>query len=207
MRSTRIAVFASGQGSNFSALVAAQRQGQLGEGQIELLVSDRPEAPVAQRAEEAGIAAMLLRPKDFASREEYEAAIVAELQRREIGLIVLAGYMRLITPVLLTPYAGRIINVHPSLLPAFAGKDAIGQALDYGVKLTGVTVHFVDGGMDTGPVIAQRAITIEPGDTADTLAARIHRVEHELYPEVVRAFAEGRVELQGRQVRVRGAEK
>ncbi|WP_151736694.1 phosphoribosylglycinamide formyltransferase [Paenibacillus tengchongensis] len=206
MRSTRIAVFASGQGSNFSALIEAQRQGRLGQGRIELLVSDRPEAPVAQRAEEAGIAPLLLRPKDFASREEYEARIVAELQRREIGLVVLAGYMRLITPVLLTPYTGRIINVHPSLLPAFAGKDAIGQALDYGVKLTGVTVHFVDGGMDTGPVIAQRAVAVEPGDTAESLAARIHRVEHELYPEVVRAFAEGRVELQGRQVRVRGAE-
>ncbi|AIQ27418.1 MULTISPECIES: phosphoribosylglycinamide formyltransferase [unclassified Paenibacillus] len=198
MEWSRIAVFASGQGSNFAALVQAQQEGKLGGGSIELLVSDKPEAPVAQRAEEAGIPALLLRPKDFAGRELYEAAIVAELQRRDIGLIVLAGYMRLISPVLLEPYAGRIINIHPSLLPAFAGKDAIGQALDYGVKLTGVTVHFVDGGMDTGPVIAQRSVEVNPGDTAESLAERIHQVEYGLYPEVVAALAAGRVDLNGR---------
>ncbi|WP_310831323.1 phosphoribosylglycinamide formyltransferase [Paenibacillus pedocola] len=203
MQSSRIAVFASGQGSNFAALIEAQRAGQLGGGSIELLVSDRPEAFVAQRAEAAGVPALLLRPKEFGSRELYEAEIVAELKRRDIGLIVLAGYMRLITPVLLQPYAGRIINIHPSLLPAFAGKDAIGQALDYGVKLTGVTVHFVDGGMDTGPVIAQRSVEIEEGDTAESLAERIHQVEYELYPEVVGAFAAGKVELHGRHVIVR----
>ncbi|AIQ39209.1 phosphoribosylglycinamide formyltransferase [Paenibacillus sp. FSL R5-0912] len=198
MEWSRIAVFASGQGSNFAALVQAQQEGKLGGGSIELLVSDKPEAPVAQRAEEAGIPALLLRPKDFAGRELYEAAIVAELQRRDIGLIVLAGYMRLISPVLLEPYAGRIINIHPSLLPAFTGKDAIGQALDYGVKLTGVTVHFVDGGMDTGPVIAQHSVEVKPGDTADSLAERIHQVEYGLYPEVVAALAAGRVDLNGR---------
>lgn len=204
MQWSRIAVFASGQGSNFAALIQAQREGKLGGGSIELLVSDKPEAPVAQRAEEAGIPALLLRPKEFASRELYEAAIVAELQRREIGLVVLAGYMRLITPVLLEPYAGRIINVHPSLLPAFAGKDAIGQALAYGVKLTGVTVHFVDGGMDTGPVIAQRSVLVNPGDTAESLAERIHQVEYELYPEVVAALAAGQVELNGRITTIGG---
>lgn len=202
MEWSRIAVFASGQGSNFAALVQAQQEGKLGGGSIELLVSDKPEAPVAQRAEEAGIPALLLRPKDFAGRELYEAAIVAELQRRDIGLVVLAGYMRLISPVLLEPYAGRIINIHPSLLPAFAGKDAIGQALDYGVKLTGVTVHFVDGGMDTGPVIAQRSVEVKPGDTADSLAERIHQVEYGLYPEVVAAFAAGKVELNGRMTTI-----
>lgn len=202
MLQSRIAVFASGQGSNFAALIDAQRKGQLGGGNIELLVSDKPEAPVAQRAEDAGIPTLLLRPKDFASRELYEAEIVAELQRREIGLIVLAGYMRLITPVLLTPYAGRIINIHPSLLPAFAGKDAIGQALNYGVKLTGVTVHFVDGGMDTGPVIAQRSVVVNDDDTVDSLAERIHKVEYELYPDVVGAFAAGRIVLDGRKTLV-----
>lgn len=203
MQYSRIAVFASGQGSNFAALLEAQKSGQLGGGSIELLVSDRPEAPVAQRAEEAGVPSLLLRPKDFASREEYEAEIVAELQRREIGLVVLAGYMRLITPVLLTPYAGRIINIHPSLLPAFAGKDAIGQALNYGVKLTGVTVHFVDGGMDTGPVIEQRSVEVQPADTAETLSQRIHEIEYKLYPEVVGAFAAGKVELAGRKAIIR----
>ncbi|KGE19431.1 phosphoribosylglycinamide formyltransferase [Paenibacillus wynnii] len=203
MLQSRIAVFASGQGSNFAALMDAQKEGNLGGGRIELLVSDKPEAPVAQRAKDAGIPTLLLRPKDFASRELYEAEIVAELQRLKIGLIVLAGYMRLITPVLLTPYSGRIINIHPSLLPAFAGKDAIGQALDYGVKLTGVTVHFVDGGMDTGPVIAQRCIAVEDNDTVDLLSKRIHKVEYELYPEVVGAFAAGRISLDGRKTIVR----
>jgi phosphoribosylglycinamide formyltransferase-1 len=203
MQSSRIAVFASGQGSNFAALIDAQRKGLLGDGNIELLVSDKPEAPVAKRAEDAGIPTLLLRPKDFASREDYEAEIVTELERREIGLIVLAGYMRLITPVLLTPYTGRIINIHPSLLPAFAGKDAIQQALDYGVKLTGVTVHFVDGGMDTGPVIAQRSVVVLDNDTEDSLAERIHKVEYELYSEVVGAFASGKVELSGRKTIIR----
>ncbi|MFC3749496.1 phosphoribosylglycinamide formyltransferase [Paenibacillus sp. GCM10012306] len=203
MQLNRIAVFASGQGSNFAALAEAQKAGKLGAGSIELLVSDKPESGAAQRAEEAGIPTLLLRPKDFASRELYEAEIVAELQRRDIGLIVLAGYMRLITPVLLTPYAERIINIHPSLLPSFAGINAIGQALDYGVKLTGVTVHFVDGGMDTGPVIAQRTVAVEDNDTAETLAERIHQVEHGLYADVVGAFADGRIELLGRKVTVR----
>lgn len=204
MQWSRIAVFASGQGSNFAALVQAQQAGQLGGGSIELLVSDKPEAPVAQRAQDAGIPALLLRPKDFGSRELYEAEIISELQRRDIGLVVLAGYMRLISPVLLEPYAGRIINIHPSLLPAFAGKDAIGQALDYGVKLTGVTVHFVDGGMDTGPVIAQRSVEVKPDDTAESLAERIHQVEYGLYPEVVGALAAGRVELNGRIASISG---
>lgn len=203
MQFSRIAVFASGQGSNFAALIEAQRAGLLGAGHIELLVSDKPEAPVAKRAEDAGIPTLLLRPKDFASREAYEAEIVAELKRREIGLIVLAGYMRLITPVLLTPFEGRIINIHPSLLPAFAGKDAIGQALNYGVKLTGVTVHFVDGGMDTGPVIAQRSVIVQDNDNVDSLAGRIHQIEHKLYPEVVRALANGEVELSGRKTIIR----
>lgn len=203
MLANRIAVFASGQGSNFAALLEAQKAGKLGSGSIALLVSDKPESGAARHAEEAGVPTLLLRPKEFGSRERYEAEIVAELERREIGLIVLAGYMRLITPVLLTPYEGRIINIHPSLLPAFPGINAIGQALDYGVKLTGITVHFVDGGMDTGPVIAQQTVAVEEEDTVETLAERIHQAEHGLYAEVVAAFADGRIELVGRKTIVR----
>lgn len=195
----RIAVFASGTGGNFQALVDAQREGRLGGGTIELLVTDKPEARVTERAKTAGVSCLALRPKDFADRAAYEREIVAELKRREIGLVVLAGYMRLITPVLLEPYAGKIVNIHPSLLPAFPGKDAVGQALEYGVKLTGVTVHFVDGGMDTGPVIAQRSVPVEEDDTHESLSARIHEVEHVLYPEVVGALAAGRVRLDGRK--------
>lgn len=201
MGSYRIAVFASGTGSNFQALVEAQRNGMLG-GEIALLVSDKPHAPVVERARNAEINSFVFQPKDYASREDYEREIAEELERRGIDLIVLAGYMRLLSSVLVEPYHGRMINIHPSLLPSFAGKNAIGQALDYGVKMTGVTVHFVDGGMDTGPVIAQRAVDILPGDDENSLAARIHAVEQQLYPEVVSWFAQDRVRLDGRNVTI-----
>ncbi|GAK41707.1 phosphoribosylglycinamide formyltransferase [Paenibacillus urinalis] len=197
----RIAVFASGQGSNFQALVDAAASGKL-DATIELLVSDRPQAPVVEKAEAAGIECHVFKPKEYASREAYEQEIVAKLEEREIDLVVLAGYMRLLTSVVVDRYAGRLINIHPSLLPAFPGKDAIGQALDYGVKMTGITVHFVDGGMDTGAIIAQRAITVSPEDTTETLAASIHELERELYPEVVSWFTKGLVTLDGRKVTI-----
>ena len=195
MKPLRIAVFASGQGSNFQAMVNAQQSGLLNSATIELLVCDKPEAPVVQRAVDAEVDTFVFRPKEYSSREEYELEILSELAQRQIDLIVLAGYMRLLTPTMVNPYTGRMINVHPSLLPAFPGKDAIGQALEYGVKLTGITVHFVDNGMDTGPIIAQQSLLIEAGDTADTLAARIHQIEQTLYPQVVARIAAGKVRL------------
>ncbi|GIO14432.1 phosphoribosylglycinamide formyltransferase [Cohnella xylanilytica] len=198
----RIAVFASGSGSNFQALAEAIR-GQGIPAELALLVCDKPAARVAQRAEALGVPAMLFNPKDYPSREAYEEEIVERLQAEGIGLIVLAGYMRLITDTLVKPYYGRIINIHPALLPAFPGVHAIRQALEYGVKLAGVTVHFVDGGMDTGPIIAQRAVEVLDEDTEESLAERIHAVEHELLPETVRWIAEGRVTLNGRIVNVR----
>ncbi|WDH83247.1 phosphoribosylglycinamide formyltransferase [Paenibacillus urinalis] len=197
----RIAVFASGQGSNFQALVDAAASGKL-DATIELLVSDRPQAPVVEKATAAGIECHVFKPKEYASKEAYEQEIVAKLEERQIDLVVLAGYMRLLTSVVVDRYAGRLINIHPSLLPAFPGKDAIGQALDYGVKMTGITVHFVDGGMDTGAIIAQRAITVSPEDTTETLAASIHELESELYPEVVSWFTKGLVTLDGRKVTI-----
>lgn len=201
MSSYRIAVFASGQGSNFQALVDAAASGKL-DADIELLVSDKPEAPVVQKAKAAGVECHLFTPKEYASREAYEQEIVDKLEERRIDLVVLAGYMRLLTPVVVERFAGRLINIHPSLLPAFPGKNAIGQALDYGVKMTGITVHFVDGGMDTGAIIAQRVIPVAPEDTEETLAASIHELERELYPEVVSWFTKGLVELNGRKVTV-----
>lgn len=198
----RIAVFASGSGSNFQALAEAARAGGLGPAEIALLVCDRPEAKVISRAREFGVETFVFRPKEYASREEYETVIAAELAARGICLIVLAGYMRILTNVLVDAYEGRMINVHPSLLPAFPGIRAIEQALDYGVKVAGVTVHFVDGGLDSGPIIAQRVIELAPGDTAETLAPRIHAVEHELLPQTVRLIAEGRITLAGRIVTV-----
>ncbi|RXZ82411.1 phosphoribosylglycinamide formyltransferase [Paenibacillaceae bacterium] len=202
MGAFKIAVFASGQGTNFQALADAAQAGRLG-GTIELLVCDKPAAPVVSRAEAAGIETFLFTPKSYPSREAYETEIKAELDRRGIDLIVLAGYMRILTPVIVEPFYGKMINIHPSLLPAFPGVNAIGQALAYGVKLTGITVHFVDGGMDSGPIIAQRAVEIADGDTEETLVPRIHAAEQALLPEVVQQFAAGRVQLDGRQVIVK----
>ncbi|MDO7907539.1 phosphoribosylglycinamide formyltransferase [Paenibacillus sp. JX-17] len=197
----RIAVFASGQGGNFQALVDAAEQGGLG-ASVELLVCDKAQAPVVQRARKAGIDVHLFDPKQYSAREEYEAEIVGILQRKDIDLVVLAGYMRLLTSTMVDAYQGRLINIHPSLLPAFPGKNAIGQALDYGVKVTGVTIHYVDGGMDTGPIIAQHAVEIQSGDTQESLAVSIHEIEQQLYPQVVSWFAQGRVKLEGRSVTV-----
>jgi len=199
----RIAVFASGSGSNFQAIVDAVRAGEL-DVSIELLVSDRPEALVVERAIHAGIPRFTFRAREYASKEDYETAILNKLRELRIDLVVLAGYMRIVGPTLLAPYEGRIINIHPSLLPAFPGVNAIGQALAYGVKQTGVTVHFVDAGMDTGPIIAQEAVPVYDGDTEQSLAERIHSVEHRLYPRVIRWLREGRVRLRedGRRVAV-----
>lgn len=196
----RIAVFASGNGSNFQALLEASREGRLGGGEIVLLVCDKPNAFVVERARQAGVETYLFTPKEYARREAYEAEIAARLAELEIDLVVLAGYMRLLTPVLVSPYAGRMLNIHPSLLPAFPGTDAIGQAWNYGVKVTGVTVHLVDEGMDTGTIVAQEAVAVEPGEDIDSLTARIHQVEQRLYPQVVKQFAEGKVRVNGRRV-------
>ncbi|WP_438349223.1 phosphoribosylglycinamide formyltransferase [Paenibacillus sp. FA6] len=198
----RIAVFASGEGSNFQTLVDAGKAGSLGGAQVELLVCDKPEARVVKRARDAGIPVHLFTPKSYPSREAYEAEIVEQLEALNIELVVLAGYMRLLTSVMVDKYAGRLINIHPSLLPSFPGTNAIQQALDYGVKVTGATVHFVDGGMDTGSIIAQQSVEIMPEASVDSLAKEIHSIEQELYPRVVSWFAEGRVRLNDRQVTI-----
>ncbi|REE90590.1 phosphoribosylglycinamide formyltransferase-1 [Paenibacillus taihuensis] len=198
----RIAVFASGNGGNFQALAEAVRE-EAFPAEIALLVCDKPAAKVVQRAEALDVKAYLFDPKSYASREACEEEIVGLLRREGIDLIVLAGYMRIITDVLVKPYYGRIINVHPALLPAFPGVRGVRQALEYGVKVTGVTVHFVDGGMDTGPIMMQQAVEVQDDDTEETLGERIHAVEHELLPLAVRSIAEGRVALDGRKVTVR----
>lgn len=197
----RIAVFASGQGSNFQTLVETTQSGRI-DAEIVLLVCDKAKAPVVERANKAGIDSYVFDPKAYAKREDYELEIDAELERRQVDLVVLAGYMRLLTPVLVDRYTGRMINIHPSLLPAFPGKDAIGQAWEYGVKTTGITVHLVDGGMDTGAVIAQKAVEIRNEDSLESLEEKIHAAEKELYPEVVSWFAKGLIHVEGRKVSV-----
>lgn len=198
----RIAVFASGSGSNFSAIVQAIKDQRLTGVEIVLLVCDRQGAYVVQRAEQESIPVFSFQPKEFVGKAAYEAAILQELEKYSVDLVVLAGYMRLVGPTLLAALEGKIINLHPSLLPSFTGKDAIGQALEYGVKLTGVTVHFVDAGMDTGPIIAQRIVGIEPEDTRESLTAKIQEQEHQLLPEVIGWIAAGKVELHGRKVKI-----
>jgi len=199
----KLAVFASGSGSNFEAIVTAIQEGKIRGAEVVQLVCDKPQAYVLTRAERLGIPVLVLDPKSFPDKAAYEQQIVEKLGELHVDLIVLAGYMRLVGEVLLTSYEGKIINLHPSLLPSFPGKAAIDQALDYGVKVTGVTVHFVDAGMDTGPIIAQKPIPIVEGDTEQTLAARIHQEEHALLIEVVQALVDERVHLHGRVVTVK----
>ncbi|WP_042478750.1 phosphoribosylglycinamide formyltransferase [Bacillus ndiopicus] len=175
---TKIAVFASGSGSNFQAIAESILRGELN-AKIELVITDKPGAFVVTRAKELGIPVLEIAPKTFASKADYEQAIIDALQEKNIEWIVLAGYMRLIGETLLSAFPNRIVNIHPSLLPSFPGKDAIGQAYEHGVKVTGVTVHFVDAGMDTGPIIAQ--VAVEVAESREETEERIHQAEHKLY--------------------------
>jgi len=181
----RLAVFASGNGSNFQAVADACREGVI-PAHVALLVTDKPGCTAVERARRLGIPVLALNPRDFPDKAAYERRILEWLREESVDWVVLAGYMRLVGPTLLDVYKGKMINLHPSLLPAFPGKDAIGQAWQYGVKVTGVTVHFVDSGMDTGPVFLQEAVPVQADDTRDTLEERIHRVEHRLLVEAVR---------------------
>lgn len=186
---TKIAVFASGNGSNFQAVSDACRGGSI-DGEIVLAVCDKPGAYVETRAEKSEVPLFSFAPKNFESKAAFEKKLVGKLKEQGVELIVLAGYMRLIGDTLLQAYENRILNIHPSLLPAFPGLDAVGQALDAGVKVTGVTVHLVDSGMDTGPILAQKPVTIEKQDTRADVEAKIRKVEHKLYPETVQQWIE-----------------
>lgn len=184
---TNIAVFASGNGSNFQAVADACANNEI-DGQIVLAVCDKPGAYVETRAEKAQIPLFSFVPKSYVSKEAFETELVEQLREKEVDLLVLAGYMRLIGPTLLREYEGRIMNIHPSLLPSFPGLDAIGQAFNAKVKVTGVTVHLVDAGMDTGPVLAQEPVSIESADTKEIVETKIRSVEHTLYPQTIQAW-------------------
>ncbi|MBN6187725.1 phosphoribosylglycinamide formyltransferase [Aneurinibacillus sp. BA2021] len=202
----KVAVFASGSGSNFAAVMEAIERQELSGIEVELLVCDRPGAHVLERAAQYGVPAFVFRAQDYPDKQSFEQEILERLESLGIELVVLAGYMRLIGETLLKAYGGRMINLHPSLLPAFTGKDAIGQAFRYGVKITGITIHFVDEGMDTGPIIMQHPVPVYGDDDEETLAARIHEQEHRLLPQVVQLIADGRVRLNGRQVYIQAKE-
>jgi phosphoribosylglycinamide formyltransferase-1 len=194
-----IAVFASGRGSNFEAIVRAARNNRL-RCNISLLVCDKPDAPVIAKAQKAKVEVALFVRKDFSCKEDFERAIISRLRSAKIELIVLAGFMRMLSPLLVCEYRDRIINIHPALLPAFKGEQAIRDAFDYGVRWTGVTVHMVDEEMDHGPVILQEPVEIKKSDTLETLEARIHRVEHQIYPEAIRLMLKGKLRIAGRKV-------
>lgn len=198
----KIAVFCSGNGTNFQAIADAVKRGAI-KAEIALMVCDNPQAFALQRAENEGIKSLLIERKNFKSRTEYEAEIIKNLEQEKIELVCLAGYMRLVGSELIRKYRYRILNVHPALLPSFKGTEAIKDALDYGAKVTGVTVHFVDEEMDHGPIILQKALYISQEDTAESLAGQIHQIEHQLYPEAVSLFVQGKLRLEGRKVIIR----
>ncbi len=178
---TRVAIFASGTGTNFDAIMTNQDRSF----DVVMVVCDRPKADVIGKAASYGVETLVCNPSDFSSKALYEAEIVKKLSKEKVEFIVLAGYMRVVGQTLLKEFENKIVNIHPSLLPSFRGKDAVGQALDAGVKVSGVTIHYVDEGIDTGPIIAQEPVTVFPFDTRDTLQARIQQVEHVLYTKII----------------------
>jgi phosphoribosylglycinamide formyltransferase-1 len=188
-----LGVLVSGTGSNLQAILDAIAAGTLN-ARVKVVISNRPGVQALERARAVGVRALTIPHKDFPSREAFDRALVSALREAEVSWVVLAGFMRVLTPEFLAAYPGRIINIHPALLPAFPGVDAAKQALEYGVKITGCTVHFVDAGVDSGRIIAQRAVAVAVGDDLATLAARIHDAEHELFVAVLRDIAAGRVE-------------
>jgi phosphoribosylglycinamide formyltransferase-1 len=198
----RVGVLASGRGSNFRALAEAAARERI-PAAVVVLVTDRPEAAALAIAHELGVEAVALEPRLHPSREAHEKAVIAALEERRVGLVCLAGYMRLLSGAFVGHFAGRLLNIHPSLLPAFPGLHPHRQALEHGVKVSGATVHFVDEGVDTGPIVLQAAVPVLAGDTEAALADRILAEEHRIYPEAVRLFAEGRLEIRGRRVHIR----
>jgi phosphoribosylglycinamide formyltransferase-1 len=194
-----VGVLASGRGSNLQALLDASARPGF-PARVVVVISDREQAVALERARAAGVEALWVNPKDFTDREAFDLALVQELRRRGVELVCHAGFMRILSPAYVRAFAGRALNVHPSLLPAFPGLHAQRQALEHGVKVAGATVHFIDEGVDTGPIVLQAAVPVERGDTEETLAARILAQEHRLYPEAVRLFAEGRLRIEGRRV-------
>lgn len=196
MKKMRVAVFVSGSGSNLQAIIDAG----IPSIEIALVFSNNPDAYALKRAENHGIPTLVVNHRDFKSREEFEGEILKHLEPLGIELIVLAGFMRILSPVLVRAYANRMINLHPALLPSFPGIHAARQAIEAGVKFTGCTVHFVDEGVDSGPIILQAVVPVEDGDDEDSLLQKIHAEEHRIYPEAIRLISEGKIKIEGKRV-------
>ena len=187
-----LGVLVSGNGTNLQAILDAVGRGAL-DARVRLVISNRPEAFALERARKAGVPALSISHKAYATREAFDEAMLASLREHGVDWVVLAGFMRVLTPGFLRAWGGRVVNVHPALLPSFPGVNAVRQALSHGVKVTGCTVHFVDDGVDSGPIIAQRAVPVLDGDDEATLGARVHAAEHELFVSVLADIAAGRV--------------
>jgi phosphoribosylglycinamide formyltransferase 1 len=204
----RVAVLASGRGSNLQAIIDAIEAGQV-QAQIVAVISNKKDAVALDRARKHGLPELFVDPKPFAgqpdSREAYDRVLLEVLQQQHVELVLLAGYMKIVTAVLVNAFANRMMNIHPSLLPSFPGLEVQKKAIDWGCKLAGCTVHFVTEGVDEGPIIVQAAVPVLDSDTPEALAARILEQEHKIYPQAVQLFAEGRLKLNGRQVQIAGA--
>ncbi len=197
----KFAVFASGNGTNLQAIIDAVKAGQI-DAELALVFSNSRKAHALKRAEEAGIKTLCLVRKDYATPQSYEREIVIFLKEAGIDFIIFAGFMLVLTPYFVKEYNRRILNIHPSLLPSFKGKNGIKDTYTYGTKLAGVTIHFVDSKMDHGPIIMQESIKVKEGETLESLEERIHSVEHRLYPKAIQLFASGRLKVKGRKVTV-----
>ncbi|HMA53329.1 MAG TPA: phosphoribosylglycinamide formyltransferase [Acidobacteriota bacterium] len=200
----RIAVFLSGRGSNFMAIREAVERGAI-DAEIALVLSNKADAPGLLKARDWGLETLFLDPKLFATREDFDRAVIGEVQGRRIDLVCLAGYMRVLTPALCDAFQYRIINIHPALLPSFPGLHVQQKAIDWGVRFSGCTVHFVAAEVDMGPIILQAVVPVLQDDTEETLAARILVEEHKIYPEAVGLYFEGRIEVRGRRVFILGS--
>jgi phosphoribosylglycinamide formyltransferase-1 len=202
----RIGVLLSGRGSNFEALADAISAGRISNAEIALVISNREDAPGIERARARGIPALVL-PSKGLQREAYDRQAVAALREKQVQLVCLAGFMRLLSPFFIQSFPGAILNIHPSLLPSFPGLEAQKQALEYGVKFAGCTVHFVDENLDAGPILLQSVVPVRDDDTEQTLSARILAEEHKLYPEAVRLLLDGRFTIQARRVLLAAQDK
>ncbi|QOX79171.1 phosphoribosylglycinamide formyltransferase [Trichlorobacter lovleyi] len=196
----KLAVLVSGNGSNFQAIIDAIEAGRIPNSQVVCLISNKSDAFALERARKHNIKIVVLDHKAYPDRQAYDTALVELLRQHEVDLVILAGFMRLLSPIMIDAFPNAIMNIHPALLPAFPGLDAQQQAFDYGVRYTGCTVHFVDKGTDTGPIILQSVVPVLGSDTIESLTQRIHGEEHRTYVEAVRLFCAGRLKVEGRKV-------
>jgi len=196
-----IAIFCSGNGTNLQAIINSQKKGHI-KAEIKVVVSDVPDCYAITRAKDAGIKILVVERKNFKTKKDFEAEILKALKKENIDLIVLAGYMRMLSGDFIMAYENKILNIHPALLPSFKGTRGIKDAFEYGVKLTGPTVHFVTKDMDSGPVVLQSPVKVTEDDTEETLAAAVHEEEHKIYPRAIQLFVDGKLKIEGRRVKI-----